>query len=244
MPHGILTQAWSPIGGIRHYRGDTTTPLTDPTIRPSQTLYGKTTAQVMIRWHIQQGRSAIPKSVRPDRIAENFNVFDFDLTADELARIDALNIGTHGPRSDRLRQLRPHHPRSLTGTRKGHCTTATRSEPGASKCSSSISPTARQGRDVLTVNPGNSSSAPPQASCPKIQKIRRRYRGHDPIFHRFSATDGGRAAPFRRPRSGPAHSALPSSCVVAGETAGDGFDQRRGFAAHRGSRAPGYSVQL
>ena len=91
--HGIITQAWSPIGGIRHYRGDTTTPLTDLTIQAIADSYGKTTAQVMIRWHIQQGRSAIPKSVRPDRIAENFNVFDFELTADELARVDALHIG-------------------------------------------------------------------------------------------------------------------------------------------------------
>jgi 2,5-diketo-D-gluconate reductase A len=91
--HGILTQAWSPIGGIRHYRGDTQTPLTDPTIHAIADSYGKTTAQVMIRWHIQQGRSAIPKSVRPDRIAENFDVFDFVLSADELVRIDALHIG-------------------------------------------------------------------------------------------------------------------------------------------------------
>ncbi|MFC9772488.1 MULTISPECIES: aldo/keto reductase [unclassified Pseudarthrobacter] len=91
--HGILTQAWSPIGGIRHYRGNTTTPLTDPTIQAIGDSHSKTTAQVMIRWHIQQGRSAIPKSVRPDRIAENFDVFDFELTTDELARIDALNIG-------------------------------------------------------------------------------------------------------------------------------------------------------
>jgi diketogulonate reductase-like aldo/keto reductase len=90
---GILTQAWSPIGGVRHYRGDTKTPLTDPSITSLADAHGKTPAQVMIRWHIQQGRSAIPKSVRPERIAENFDVFDFTLSADELARIDALNIG-------------------------------------------------------------------------------------------------------------------------------------------------------
>lgn len=47
----------------------------------------------MLRWHIQQGRSAIPKSVRPTRIAENFDIFDFELSADELAQIDALNQG-------------------------------------------------------------------------------------------------------------------------------------------------------
>lgn len=91
---GIITQAWSPIGGIRHYRGDTTTPLNDSTIQAIADRYGKTTARVMIRWHVQQGRSAIPRSVHRDRIAENSNVFDFDLAIDELARIDALHIST------------------------------------------------------------------------------------------------------------------------------------------------------
>jgi diketogulonate reductase-like aldo/keto reductase len=91
--HGILTQAWAPIGGIRHYSGDPKTPLTDPVITAIGDTYGKSTAQVMLRWHLQQGRSAIPKSVHADRIAENFTVFDFELTAGELARIDALTIG-------------------------------------------------------------------------------------------------------------------------------------------------------
>jgi 2,5-diketo-D-gluconate reductase A len=90
---GILTQAWSPIGGIRHYTGDTVTPLTDPTIQAIGETYGKTAAQVMIRWHIQQGRSAIPKSVHRERITENFNVFDFELTDAELAKVDGLHIG-------------------------------------------------------------------------------------------------------------------------------------------------------
>jgi 2,5-diketo-D-gluconate reductase A len=91
--HGILTQAWSPIGGIRHYKGDTATPLTDPTIEAIGRKYGKSTAQVMLRWHIQEGRSAIPKSVRGERIAENFDIFDFELTLDELIRIDGLHAG-------------------------------------------------------------------------------------------------------------------------------------------------------
>jgi diketogulonate reductase-like aldo/keto reductase len=91
--HGVLTQAWAPIGGIRHYSGDPKTPLTDPVIKAIGDTYGKSTAQVMLRWHIQQGRSAIPKSVHADRIAENFDVLDFELTAEELARIDALTIG-------------------------------------------------------------------------------------------------------------------------------------------------------
>jgi diketogulonate reductase-like aldo/keto reductase len=50
----------------------------------------------MLRWHLQQGRSAIPKSTKPHRIAENFDVFDFQLTADELAAIDRLDTGKRG----------------------------------------------------------------------------------------------------------------------------------------------------
>jgi 2,5-diketo-D-gluconate reductase A len=91
--HGILTQAWAPIGGIRHYNGDDNSPLNDATIAAIGEAHGKTPAQVMLRWHIQQGRSAIPKSVHANRIAENFDVFDFELTAAELASIDALNQG-------------------------------------------------------------------------------------------------------------------------------------------------------
>ena len=49
-----------------------------------------------MRWHIDGGRSAIPKSVRPERIKENFEVFDFALTADEVASIDALDTGERG----------------------------------------------------------------------------------------------------------------------------------------------------
>ena len=95
--HGILSQAWSPIGGITFYRdGSHGSTLQDPTIGKIAAAYGKTSAQVMLRWHLQQGRQVIPKSVTPSRIAENFAVFDFDLTADELAAIDALDTGVRG----------------------------------------------------------------------------------------------------------------------------------------------------
>ncbi|MBM7830575.1 diketogulonate reductase-like aldo/keto reductase [Agromyces cerinus] len=95
--HGILTQAWSPIGGITSYRGDSTrSTFTDPVIVGIGEQYGKSPAQVMLRWHLQEGRSAIPKSVRPERIAENFDVFDFELTSEELAAIDALDTGVRG----------------------------------------------------------------------------------------------------------------------------------------------------
>jgi diketogulonate reductase-like aldo/keto reductase len=94
--HGIITQAWSPIGGITSYRGTGTSTFDDPTIGGIAEAHGKTPAQVMIRWHLQQGRSAIPKSVNPTRIAENFDVFDFELSATELAALDALDTGVRG----------------------------------------------------------------------------------------------------------------------------------------------------
>ncbi|MFG1926475.1 aldo/keto reductase [Cryptosporangium sp. NPDC048952] len=95
--HGIVTQAWAPIGGITFYRdsGHTST-LEDPSIGEIATAHGKSPAQVMLRWHLQQGRQVIPKSVRPERIAENFDVFDFALTDAELATIDGLETGKRG----------------------------------------------------------------------------------------------------------------------------------------------------
>jgi len=102
--HGILTQAWSPIGGITFYPGfgdDRVSVMDDPLLRELAAAHGKTPAQIMLRWHLQQGRSAIPKSTNPGRIAENFNVFDFELSADELSRIDALDRGVrNGPDPD------------------------------------------------------------------------------------------------------------------------------------------------
>lgn len=95
--HGILTQAWSPMGGITSYRGDSSrSTFDDPVIGEIAEAHGKTPAQVMLRWHLQEGRSAIPKSVKPERIAANFDVFDFELTADQLAKIDALDTGVRG----------------------------------------------------------------------------------------------------------------------------------------------------
>ncbi|WP_310018846.1 aldo/keto reductase [Microbacterium resistens] len=87
---GTLTQAWSPIGGITAYRPNGASAFEDETLIAIGAEHGKSPAQVMLRWHLQQGRSALPKSVRPARIAENFDVFDFELTAEQLAAIDAL----------------------------------------------------------------------------------------------------------------------------------------------------------
>ena len=108
--HGIVTQAWSPIGGITFYPGwgeQRRNVMEDPALADLASAHGKTPAQVMLRWHLQQGRSAIPKSVNPGRIAENFDVFDFELSADELVRIDALDTGVrNGPDPDVARPER------------------------------------------------------------------------------------------------------------------------------------------
>jgi diketogulonate reductase-like aldo/keto reductase len=94
--HGILTQAWSPIGGITSYRGGEKRTFDDPTLHEIARQHGKSAAQVMLRWHLQEGRSAIPKSTTPARIAENFDVFDFELSADQIVAIDALDTGVRG----------------------------------------------------------------------------------------------------------------------------------------------------
>lgn len=94
---GIVTQAWAPIGGITFYRpGFSQSTLDDPAILAIAQAHGKSVAQVMLRWGVQQGRSVIPKSVKPARIAENFEIFDFELSGDELAAIDALNANQRG----------------------------------------------------------------------------------------------------------------------------------------------------
>jgi len=86
--HGILTEAWSPIaqGGV----------LKDPTISAIAERVGKTTAQVTLRWHVQRGDIIFPKSTTPARIRENFEIFDFELTEDDIAAISALDKGEEG----------------------------------------------------------------------------------------------------------------------------------------------------
>jgi len=84
--HQIAIEAWSPLA-----RGGDL--LSDPVVVSIAEAAGKTPAQVVLRWHLEQGRSAIPKSFRPERIAENFDLFDFALSAEDLAAIDALDTG-------------------------------------------------------------------------------------------------------------------------------------------------------
>jgi diketogulonate reductase-like aldo/keto reductase len=89
--HGIATEAWSPLaqGGAL---------LTDPVITSLAAKYGRTPAQIVLRWHIQLGNVVIPKSVTPARIAQNIDVFGFELAEDDIDGIDALDRQAHtGP---------------------------------------------------------------------------------------------------------------------------------------------------
>jgi 2,5-diketo-D-gluconate reductase A len=101
---GILDQAWSPIGGITFYPGfreGRRSVLEDPAITAIAEEHGRAPAQVMLRWHVQQGRNAIPKSTNPGRIRENFAVFDFALTDEQMAALNALDTGfRNGPDPD------------------------------------------------------------------------------------------------------------------------------------------------
>ncbi len=83
--HGIVTEAWSPLAqGLV---------LDDPALVAIAAAHGKTTAQVVLRWHLQLGNVVFPKSVTPERIAENLDIFDFELSAAELESIAGLERG-------------------------------------------------------------------------------------------------------------------------------------------------------
>ncbi|MFI1472348.1 aldo/keto reductase [Streptomyces wuyuanensis] len=84
--HGIATEAWSPLGSGRGL-------LEVPTIVAVAQKYGRTPAQVVLRWHLQLGNVVIPKSVTPSRIRENIDVFGFELDDDDLAAFAALDEG-------------------------------------------------------------------------------------------------------------------------------------------------------
>ena len=93
---GIATEAWSPLA----QGGDL---LQDDTIAGIARTHDRTPAQVILRWHLQLGNVVIPKSVTPSRIAENFDVFGFELDAAELAAIEGLNRDERtGPDPDRF----------------------------------------------------------------------------------------------------------------------------------------------
>jgi 2,5-diketo-D-gluconate reductase A len=95
--HGIATEAWSPIaqGGV----------LDDPVITEIAQRVGRTAAQVVLRWHMQLGTIVFPKSTTPSRIRENFDLFDFELTGEDVERISGLDRaddGRTGPDPDKF----------------------------------------------------------------------------------------------------------------------------------------------
>jgi 2,5-diketo-D-gluconate reductase A len=95
--HGIATEAWAPIA-----QGEV---LDDQVIGEIAEKAGRTPAQVVLRWHIQRGNIVFPKSVTPERIRENFEIFDFELDDSDLERIDDLDqgeAGRNGPHPNRF----------------------------------------------------------------------------------------------------------------------------------------------
>jgi 2,5-diketo-D-gluconate reductase A len=91
--HGIVTEAWSPLAKGALFE--------IPALREIAAKHGKTVAQVVLRWHLQSELVAIPKSVHPDRVRENFSILDFALDDEDLRRISALDENTRvGPHPD------------------------------------------------------------------------------------------------------------------------------------------------
>ena len=98
--HGIVTEAWSPLA-----RGGDL--LDNPVLAMIAQQVDRSVAQVVLRWHVQRGDVIFPKSSHPGRMAENFAVFDFTLTADQMAQIDALNRNERtGPDPETFNVLR------------------------------------------------------------------------------------------------------------------------------------------
>ena len=95
--HGVRTEAWSPIaqGAVND----------DATIGAVAERLGRSPAQVTLRWHVQRGDIVFPKSVNVDRMRQNFEIFDFELSADDMAALDGLDRGEDGrtgPHPDRF----------------------------------------------------------------------------------------------------------------------------------------------
>jgi len=83
--HDVATEAWSPLAKSRH--------LDDETIASIAAAHGKSPAQAILRWHLQLGDIVFPKSSTPERMRENIDIFDFELSAEEMDRIEGLDVG-------------------------------------------------------------------------------------------------------------------------------------------------------
>ena len=90
--YGVVPEAWAPLGGGRYA-------LEDETLKAVAAAHGKTVGQVMLRWNVQRDVVVIPKSTHTERIRENLDIWDFELSADEMSRIAALDMGYTGSRA-------------------------------------------------------------------------------------------------------------------------------------------------
>ena len=91
--YGVVPEAWAPLGGGRY------NPFDDEGFISIAEAHHKTVGQVLLRWNVQRGVVVIPKSTHKERIAENFDIFDFELTDDEMAAISAHDMGYSGSRA-------------------------------------------------------------------------------------------------------------------------------------------------
>lgn len=91
--YGVVPEAWAPLGGGRY------DPFGDEGFRAIAKAHGKTVGQVLLRWNVQRGVVVIPKSTHAERIAENFDIWDFELTGDEMATIAGHDRGYTGSRA-------------------------------------------------------------------------------------------------------------------------------------------------
>ena len=87
LKYGTVMESWFPLGG----RGNTKDLFNDPTIKSIADAHRKTSAQILLRWHLQDNNIAIPGSSNKDHILENCQIFDFELSAEEMAKMKALD---------------------------------------------------------------------------------------------------------------------------------------------------------
>ncbi|SBS33430.1 putative oxidoreductase YtbE [Marinomonas aquimarina] len=106
--YNVQPEAWAPLGGGRHK------PFTEATLRQIAEAHGKSIAQVALRWNVQRGVTVIPKSVHPERIAENYAIWDFALTEQEMEQISALDLGYVG---DTIKHFNPDFVRGCLGVK-------------------------------------------------------------------------------------------------------------------------------
>ena len=108
--YGVVPEAWAPLGGGRY------SPFTNEMLMEIAAAHGKTVGQVVLRWNVQRGAVVIPKSVHKERIEENFGIWDFELTAEDMAKIATLDMGYQGTA---IKHFDPDFVRMCTG-RKIH----------------------------------------------------------------------------------------------------------------------------